>query len=197
MAAVTTTPRQKVGWGTANFVVIALALIPVLWLVSLSFKTPTAILDPSFIPKSWTWSNYSGILKTSQFIRPLINSIGIGLIATLIAVVLASMAAYAVARLAFPGKSVLIGMALLIAMFPADLAGDPAVQHRARARAVQHLARPDHPLRGLRPAARHLHAVGVLPRDPLGAGEGRQGRRRHPVPGLHQGHRPAGGARAW
>ena len=118
MAAVTTTPRQKVGWGVANFVVIALALIPVLWLVSLSFKTPTAVLDPSFVPSQWTWGNYSGILQSSQFIRPLINSIGIGLISTFVAVVLASMAAYAVARLAFPGKSVLIGMALLIAIFP-------------------------------------------------------------------------------
>ncbi len=117
--AVITTPRQKTGWGTANFVVIALALIPVLWMVSLSFKTPAAVLDPSFIPKSWTWSNYTQILQTSQFIQPLLNSIGIGLISTLIAVVLASMAAYAVARLEFPGKPLLIGMALLIAMFPA------------------------------------------------------------------------------
>ena len=117
MAAVST-PRQKVGWGSANFVVIALALIPVLWMVSLSFKTPTAILDPSFIPASWTWGNYHQILNTSQFLQPLINSIGIGLIATAIAVVLASMAAYAVARLRFPGKSLLIGMSLLIAMFP-------------------------------------------------------------------------------
>jgi multiple sugar transport system permease protein len=113
-----TTPQQKVGWGIGNFVVVALALIPVLWMVSLSFKTPAAILDPSFIPKAWTWSNYSGILQTSQFIRPLINSIGIGLISTVIAVVLASMAAYAVARLSFPGKGLLIGMSLLIAMFP-------------------------------------------------------------------------------
>src|SRR6202050_616192 len=118
MAAVTTTPRQKVGWGSANFVGIALALVPVLWMVSLSFKTPAAILDPSFIPHSWTWGNYHQILSTPQLMRPLINSIGIGLIATLIAVVLASMAAYAVARLRFPGKSVLIGMALLIAIFP-------------------------------------------------------------------------------
>jgi multiple sugar transport system permease protein len=116
--AVATTPQQKTGWGFANFVVVALALIPVLWLVSLSFKTPAAILDPSFVPKSWTLSNYTGILKTSEFIHPLLNSIGIGLIATFIAVVLASMAAYAVARLNFPGKGVLIGMALLIAMFP-------------------------------------------------------------------------------
>ncbi len=119
MAATTaTTPRQRAGWLTANFVVIALALIPVLWLLSLSFKTPAAILDPSFLPSQWTWGNYSGILTSSQFLRPLANSIGIGLISTLIAVVLASMAAYAIARLQFPGKSVLIGMALLIAMFP-------------------------------------------------------------------------------
>jgi multiple sugar transport system permease protein len=116
--AATTTPRQKVGWGTANLVVVALALIPVLWLVSLSFKTPTAILDPSFIPSQWTLGNYDGVLHTSTFIRPLINSIGIGLISTFISVVLASMAAYAVARLRFPGKQVLIGMSLLIAMFP-------------------------------------------------------------------------------
>jgi multiple sugar transport system permease protein len=118
MAAVITTPRQKVGWGTANFVVIALALVPVLWIVSLSFKTPTAVLDPSFWPAQWTWGNYSGVLETSTFIRPLINSIGIGLIATFISVVLASMAAYAVARLRFPGKQVLIGLCLLLAMFP-------------------------------------------------------------------------------
>src|ERR1035437_7077321 len=118
MAAVITTPRQKVGWGSANVVVIALALIPVLWMVSLSFKTPAAVLDPSFIPASWTLWNYHQILNTAQFIRPLVNSIGIGLISTLIAVVLASMAAYAIARLRFPGKSVLIGMSLLIAMFP-------------------------------------------------------------------------------
>ena len=81
------TPQQRVGWGVANFVAIALALIPVLWIVSLSFKTPAAITDPSFFPSQWTWANYSGILTTSQFIRPLINSIGIGLIATFIAVV--------------------------------------------------------------------------------------------------------------
>src|SRR6201997_3391205 len=112
------TVRQRSGWATANIVVVALALIPVLWLVSLSFKTPAAVLDPSFLPAQWTWGDYHGILTSSQFLRPLINSIGIGLIATFIAVVLASMAAYAVARLRFPGKSVLIGMALLIAMFP-------------------------------------------------------------------------------
>jgi multiple sugar transport system permease protein len=116
MAALTT--RQRGGWTTANLIVVALALIPVLWLVSLAFKTPAAVLDPSFWPAGWTWSNFSGILTSSQFLHPLVNSIGIALISTVVSVVLASMAAYAVARLAFPGKSVLVGLALLIAMFP-------------------------------------------------------------------------------
>jgi multiple sugar transport system permease protein len=114
----TTTARQKTGWGVANTVAIVLALIPVLWIASLSFKDPATITDATFWPKKWTWANYSGIFSTSEFTRPLANSIGIGIIATLISVTLASLAAYAVARLAFPGKQVLIGMSLLIAIFP-------------------------------------------------------------------------------
>jgi multiple sugar transport system permease protein len=114
----TTTARQKVAWGGFNALAIILAIIPVLWIASLSFKDPSTITDATFWPTKWTWGNYSGILSTSQFIQPLINSIGIGIIATVIAVTLASLAAYAVARLAFPGKQVLIGMSLLIAIFP-------------------------------------------------------------------------------
>jgi len=116
--AVAATARQKSGWITANLVTILLVLIPVVWIFSLSFKDPSTITDPTFFPKKWTWANYSGIFNSSDFTRPLLNSIGIGLIATFISVVLASLAAYAVARLAFPGKRALIGLSLLIAMFP-------------------------------------------------------------------------------
>ena len=121
---VATTP-QKVGWSVANIVTIVLVLIPLVWIISLSFKTTASITDPTYFPVDWTWSNYSGILTTSTFLRPLLNSIGIGAIATFVAVVLASMAAYAVARLRFPGKSVLIGVSLLIAMFPAIALATP------------------------------------------------------------------------
>jgi multiple sugar transport system permease protein len=112
------TTRQKSGWITANVVTVLLVLIPVVWIFSLSFKDPSSITDPTFFPTKWTWANYKGIFDSSEFTRPLLNSIGIGLIATFISVVLASLAAYAVARLAFPGKRALIGLSLLIAMFP-------------------------------------------------------------------------------
>ena len=67
----------------------------------------------------WTLANYRGIFQTSLFTRALVNSIGIALIATVLAVAVGSMAAYAVARLRFPGKQVLVAVTLLIAMFPA------------------------------------------------------------------------------
>src|ERR687890_826526 len=54
----------------------------------------------------------------SPLLRPLINSVAIALIATVIAVTLASFTAYAIARLTFPGKTLILAGALAIAMFP-------------------------------------------------------------------------------
>ena len=108
----------KLRWGLLDALVVILALFPVLWIVSLSFKTTATLTDGNFIPRDWTWDNYQTIFQTNQFVRALINSIGIALISTVIAVVLGTMAAYAISRLDFPGKKLLVGVSLLIAMFP-------------------------------------------------------------------------------
>jgi multiple sugar transport system permease protein len=110
--------RTKTLWAVGNAIVIIVAIIPVLWIASLSFKDPSTITDATFFPRKWTLENYRGIFDTSLFTRSLVNSIGIALIATALAVVIGSMAAYAVARLRFPGKQLLVGAALLIAVFP-------------------------------------------------------------------------------
>lgn len=112
------TTKTKAGWSIVNLLVLLYALIPLVWIISLSFKPVATIADGKFIPTTWTLDNYKGIFQTSQFTSALVNSIGIGLITTVIAVVIGTMAAYAVARLDFPGKKLLIGSALLIAMFP-------------------------------------------------------------------------------
>jgi multiple sugar transport system permease protein len=116
--AVVETPGRKVGWSLLNLLVIAYALVPVLWITSLSFKPTESVTDGYFIPRDWTFDNYAGIFATSEFTRALINSIGIAIIATVLAVAIGTMAAYAIARLSFPGKKLLIGVSLMIAMFP-------------------------------------------------------------------------------
>jgi multiple sugar transport system permease protein len=111
--------RAKTIWAVGDTIVIIVALVPVLWIASLSFKDPSTIADGSFLPHKWTLQNYRGIFATSLFTRALVNSIGIAVIATLLSVVVGSLAAYAVARLRFPGKRLLVAVTLLIAMFPA------------------------------------------------------------------------------
>jgi multiple sugar transport system permease protein len=115
---VTEQAKRKVGWSGALAVVMVFSLIPVLWIVSLSLKTPATITDGSFIPHHFTLNNYKDIFNAGIFTSALRNSIGIGLIATALAVILASAAAYAIARLEFPGKQLILAVSLAVAMFP-------------------------------------------------------------------------------
>jgi multiple sugar transport system permease protein len=110
--------RRMLGWTGAEIVIVVAALFPVLWLLSLSLKTPETVNDGRLLPKSFSLDNYSSIFDEDIFTAALRNSIGIALISTVIAVTLASMAAYAIARLEFPGKRLLLAASLAIAMFP-------------------------------------------------------------------------------
>ena len=114
--------RGKTTIGTwIGFIMIMLwCLFPVAWILSLSFKSEgeTATGSAQFLPKEPTLDNYSAILKNDDFTRALINSFGIGLIATVLSVILATLAAYAIARLEFKGKRLVLSLALAIAMFP-------------------------------------------------------------------------------
>ena len=111
--------RRATGWVIVDALVLMYALVPVLWILSLSLKPTSTVKDGKLIPSSLTFDNYRGIFRGDFFSSALINSVGIGLTTTVIAVVIGAMAAYAVARLEFPGKRLLIGVVLLISMFPA------------------------------------------------------------------------------
>jgi multiple sugar transport system permease protein len=115
---VSTTARQRTGWSLAFVVIVVVSLVPVLWIVMLSLKTPATVTDGSFIPHQFTLSNYSDIFKAGVFTDALRNSIGIALISTTLAVMLASAAAYAIARLDFPGKRIILAVSLAVALFP-------------------------------------------------------------------------------
>ena len=99
--------------------VIGWTLFPVLWILSLSFKPEATINNQKFLPDTWTLDNYRTVFDTSLFTSALRNSVVISLIATLLSVMIATVAAYAIARLEFPGKRLILSLALAIAIFPA------------------------------------------------------------------------------
>ena len=117
----TLTPRLKVAWAVITVVVLVWALLPVVSIIATSFKLPSQLDLGTFWPKTWTTTNYEQIFAGSAkdlFLPALRNSIGISLIATFIAVVLATLAAYAIARLDFRGKKLILTTALGVSIFP-------------------------------------------------------------------------------
>jgi len=98
-------------------------LFPIAWIISVSLKpaAETTAGSPQFLPEDTTLQNYRDILTGNQsddFRRALLNSFGISLIATLLSVIFATLCAYAIARLEFKGKRIVLSIALAIAMFP-------------------------------------------------------------------------------
>jgi multiple sugar transport system permease protein len=112
--------KNAVGTWIGFALIMLWCLFPVAWIISLSFKSEgeTSAGSAQFLPKEPTIDNYKAILDNPDFTKALINSFGISLIATVLSVIFATLAAYAIARLEFTGKRLVLSLALAIAMFP-------------------------------------------------------------------------------
>lgn len=115
--------RQRVGWAVLTVAVLGWSLFPVFSILMTSFKTPSGLFSGTLLPQEWTLQNYQQILAPggdaqTLFLSSLRNSIGISLIATFVAVVLATFCAYAIARLEFRGKRMILTTALAVSVFP-------------------------------------------------------------------------------
>jgi multiple sugar transport system permease protein len=105
-------------WRAGSLLVIVYALLPVAWIISLSLKPAAALNDQRFLPQTVSLEHYRAIFSDAQFPAALWNSIGIASIATALSVLLAMFAAYAIVRLRFRGRQLVLAAALSIAMFP-------------------------------------------------------------------------------
>ena len=114
--------REKTLWWLGGLLIVVYAMFPVAWIVSLSLKAPSDLANGQFLPTTPTSENYELLLPgggaSDLFLPALRNSLGITLIATFISVFLAMFAAYAIARLNFPGRRLILTSALAVAIFP-------------------------------------------------------------------------------
>jgi multiple sugar transport system permease protein len=114
-------------WSGLRWVVIAGALcitiVPVLWLVSTSFKQQIDYLafPPKLIPPNWTLDGYRVLFKQNELGHFFINSVVITLASTALAVFLGALAAYTLARAKLPFRlnGIIAFWMLLTRMYPA------------------------------------------------------------------------------
>jgi multiple sugar transport system permease protein len=86
--------------------IVIVILFPIYWMVITSFKTRLELTlpTPTFWPQQFTWENYVNAFARREFPRYVLNSAVVVGISTLLALVLGSLAGYALARFQFPGN---------------------------------------------------------------------------------------------
>jgi trehalose/maltose transport system permease protein len=101
-------------------VIAVYALFPFYWAFSTSFKTENEMFSrASYIPQEPTLKNYRYVLESDRFLLSLRNSAIVSSLTSLLALTVGSFAAYALGRLRFPGRTVLLYLVLSMTMFPA------------------------------------------------------------------------------
>jgi raffinose/stachyose/melibiose transport system permease protein len=106
--------------------VLALTLAPMLYLILSGFRTTGQLgTNPNGLPHPWVWSNYASILSSAVFWQAVQNSAVIAVVATGLAVVLGSMAAFALSRYSFRGREGLYLLFVAGLLFPLNTAALP------------------------------------------------------------------------
>jgi multiple sugar transport system permease protein len=91
-------------WSLIALVLALMTIFPLLWMVSIGFKIPTEVFQPTLIPKAPTLDNFFHVFTQVPFARYLFNSFVVSAIVTIVALWFHSMAGYALARLRFRGR---------------------------------------------------------------------------------------------
>jgi multiple sugar transport system permease protein len=98
--------------------IVVFCLFPFYWLINVSLKNGQDLSRADLVPPHPTLTNYKSIFQNSDFTDALRNSAIVTVVTTALALMFGSFAAYALARLRFPRKFLVLGIILSITTFP-------------------------------------------------------------------------------
>jgi len=110
--------RKQVLLWAAVAAIMLFCLFPFYWLINTSLKTGQGLSSAEIVPPHPSLDNYQSIFEDSNFTTALRNSIIVSAITTVLALTIGSFAGYALARLRFRGKFIMLAIILSITTFP-------------------------------------------------------------------------------
>ena len=119
------TYAKKTGFYLLVAFIIFESIFPFYYAIITSFKSGTALFEVSYLPTAFSLDNYAAVLTSGSFPRNLLNSVFVSAVTVILALLFAVTAAYALSRVRFRGRSLLLLTILSVSMFPqiAVLAG--------------------------------------------------------------------------
>jgi multiple sugar transport system permease protein len=111
-------PRTPWWMWVAVVAIVVFCLFPFYWLVNISFKRGIDLQSSGIVPPHPTFANYRAIFQNPDFTHALRNSAIVAFSTTILALVVGSFCAYALARLRLKGKAAILAIVLSISTFP-------------------------------------------------------------------------------
>ena len=109
---------QNVAFYFVVALIVIISVFPFYYAVITSFETGTAIFKPNVLPEAFSLSNYETVFTQRSFLRSVVNSVFIASVTVLCALLLAVTASFALARVQFRGRGLLLITILGVSMFP-------------------------------------------------------------------------------
>jgi ABC-type glycerol-3-phosphate transport system permease component len=99
--------------------VVAALLFPLYWMLVASFTAEARLFEaPSLVPTAISLEHYRALFDARDFLVPVRNSLVVAGLTTLFVIPIAALSAYALARMPFRGKRLLLALVLAVSMFP-------------------------------------------------------------------------------
>jgi ABC-type glycerol-3-phosphate transport system permease component len=116
-------PASSAPTFVALILVSLVTVFPLVWMVSSAFKTGTEVYSLAVVPETPTLENFEYVFTQVPFARYMFNSFLVSATVTIVALLFHSMAAYALARLRFPGREFVFSLifATLLVSLPVIL----------------------------------------------------------------------------
>jgi ABC-type glycerol-3-phosphate transport system permease component len=113
------TRRSRLATVAAALTLLAALLFPVYWMLVASLSPESQLFDaPSLLPMTPTLEHYRALFDERDFLVPIRNSLIVAGATTAVAIPIAALCAYALARLPMRGRSAILALILAVSMFP-------------------------------------------------------------------------------
>lgn len=106
------------GLTLAVIAIIVYTVFPFYYAVITSLKSGSALFQVDYFPFSWEWGNYLAVFEQQPFGRNILNSVAVASAVVTFSLVLATLAAFALSRFRFRGRTLLMMTILSVSMFP-------------------------------------------------------------------------------
>lgn len=108
----------KIGFWAVLAIIVVYSIFPFYWAIVSSLKTSADLFKVEFWPENLTFENYRNVFAEQPFGRNILNSIVVSLSTVVLCLFLSVTAAYALGRVSFKGRGVLLMVILSVSMFP-------------------------------------------------------------------------------